>query len=457
MLARILTPDEYGLMGIITIFIGLAGSFVDSGFSNALVRKQDATDEDYNTVFIVNLAVSVFFSLLLVFGAPLIAKFFDRPPLVALTRAMSLMVVINALSIVQGTQLSKRLDFKTQTRISITSSSVSGIVGIAMALCGCGVWSLVGQQLSRALLNSALLWGFNRWIPNFSFSKKSFTEMFSFGWKLLVSGLLCSVWGQIYQIVIGKCYSPASLGHYTRAKQFANLCSSNLTGVVQRVSYPSLSTIQDDAERLKNAYRTTIKTTMLVTFCCMFGLAAVAKPMIRVLIGSKWMPCVPMLQIVCFSLVLYPLQAINLNMLQIKGRSDLFLKLEIIKKIIGIGPLLLGVFVDIYWMLWGSVVTSIISYFLNSGYSGKLVGYSTFDQMKDIAPSLGISLFMGLVVFAMNLLPVSPFILLPLQVLSGVAMVIGICEALQLKEYREAKAIFLSVVGKSKDWVKAKI
>lgn len=312
-LARLLTPEEYGLIGIITIFIMVFNSIVDSGFSNALIRKKDASDKDYNTVFITNLLLSVLLFVVLYNCAPAISRFFDQPQLIPLTRVMGSVVIINAFAIIQRTILVKQIDFKTQTKVSLISSISSGVVGIGMAIGGMGVWSLVGQQISRQLLNTLFLWVYNKWWPKLQFSLDSFRELFNFGWKLLVSGLIDTVWKQVYQFVIGKFYTTETLGQYTRAQQFSSIFSSNLTTIVQRVSYPVLSSIQDEKERMKAAYKKVIKTTMLVTFVCMLGLAAVAKPMVLVLIGEKWLPCVTFLQILCFSMMLYPLHAIKVR------------------------------------------------------------------------------------------------------------------------------------------------
>lgn len=447
-LARLLTPDEYGLIGILTIFIAIFNAIVDSGFTNALIRKQDATDTDYSTVFYTNLVLSVFLAATLFLCANPIAAFFERPELVSLTRVMSSVVVINALAIVQRARTTKAIDFKTQTKITFVASIASGAIGIAMAYKGFGVWALVGQQISNQAISTILFWIYNRWMPKLIFSWASFKEMWAFGSKLLASGLIDTAWKEIYQVVIGKCYSPATLGLYTRAKQFADLCSSNLTSVVQRVSYPVLSSIQDDRVRLKSAYQRVIKTTMLPTFVLMLGVAAVAKPMVLVLIGEQWLPCVPFLQIMCSFKMLYPLHAINLNMLQVQGRSDLFLKLEIIKKIINIGPLLLGIFVDIYLMLAGSLVTSLIAYYLNAYYSGPFLNYSIKEQIKDILPSFGVAVAMAIPVFAMSFIPMSPFLLLPLQIIVGAAITIAICEATKLPEYIELKGIVMPIINK---------
>ena len=440
-LARLLSPEEYGLIGVITIFIAVFNSIVDSGLSNALIRKNDAKDIDYNTAFITNLVLSIVLFGILFISAPTISEFFNQPKLITLLRVMGSIVIINAFAIIQRTVLVKNVDFKTQTKVSLISSISSGVVGVGMALSGCGVWSLVGQQISRQFLNSVFLWICSKWVPKLQFSIQSFKELFSFGWKLLASSLIDTIWNEIYQVVIGKCYTPVALGQYTQAQQFATICSSNLTSVVRRVSYPVLSSIQDNKVRLKLAYRRVIKTTMLPAFVLMLGLAACAKSLIHVLIGEHWMECVPMLQIICTYRMLYPLHAINLNMLQVQGRSDLFLKLEIIKKIIAVGPLLLGIFVDIYLMLAGSLVTSLISYYLNAYYSGPFLNYSIKEQIKDILPGFGVAMVMAIPVFIMSFIPVSPFILLPLQIFVGAIITITICEITKLSEYIEIKGI----------------
>ncbi len=447
-LARLLSPEEYGLIAIITIFISVFNSIVDSGFSNALIRKQDATEADYNTVFYTNRAISAVLSTALFFGAPRIADFFSRPQLTPLTKAMSSVVIINAFAIVQNIRLTKNIDFKTKTKVSLIASLTSGVIGIAMAFGGFGVWSLVAQQISKQLLNSVFLWFFIRWMPKLLFSWKSFKEMFDFGWKLLVSGLINTIWTEIYQVIIGKFYQPQTLGQYTRAQQFSSIFSSNLTSIIQRVSYPVLSQLQDDKERLKSGYKRIIKITMLVSFVLMLGLAAIAKPMILVLIGDKWLPAVPFLQILCFNMMLYPLHSINLNMLQVQGRSDLFLKLEILKKIVGVIPLCLGIFVNIYYMLIGSVFVGFFSYYLNARYSGPFLNYSIKEQVKDIMPGFSIALLVALPVYAISYLPLNPFILLPMQLLVGLLIVLILCEKAGLEEYKEIKSIVLGLLKK---------
>ncbi len=449
-LARLLSPSEFGILGMIAIFIAVANSIVDSGFSNALIRKTNAQAIDYNTVFIFNMVLSIFLYAILFLGAPFISRFFDEPQLIPITRVLGFILIINAFGIIQKTLLVKKVDFKTQTKISLISSVSSGVVGIGMAFSGFGVWSLVGQQLSRQLFNSSFLWIFNNWRPAIEFSMQSFKELFGFGSKLLVSGLIDTIYKNVYYLIIGKFYSAAQLGQYTRAEQFNSIFASNLTNVVQRVSYPVLSSIQDEPQRLKEAYRKVIKTTMLVSFACMLGLAAVAKPLILLLIGEKWLESVYYLQIICFAGMLYPLHAINLNILQVKGRSDLFLKLEIIKKCITIIPIVLGIFYGIEFLLWGSVFTSFLAYFLNSYYSAELINYPTWSQIKDIFPLLAISVCIAAIMWSFTLLSLSNTITLLLQFISGFSLFIFSYELIKLPEYFEIKNIVLAGINKIK-------
>ena len=449
-LARLLTPHEYGLIGYIMILVAVFNSIVDSGFSNALIRKKDAGQTDYSTAFIFNLAVSVVLMAAMYLLAVPFSRFFREPQLVLLVRVMSVIIIINALALVQRTRLVKNVDFKTQTKASLISSLTSAGVGLGMAFGGLGVWSLAGQQISRQLVNTVCLWILNRWMPSREFSRSSFREMFGFGWKLLVSGLIDTVWREISQLVIGKCYSTETLGQYTRGKQFSDIFSSNMTSIVQRVSYPVLSSVQDERERMREGYRRIIRITMLASFVLLFGLAAVADSLVVVLIGPQWREAAHYLQILCFSACLYPLHAINLNMLQVQGRSDLFLKLEIVKKIIAIGPLLLGIFIGIDWMLWGWVVTGIISYWLNARYSGTLIGYPIRAQIKDVLPSFGVAAAMAACVWPLVLLNLRPIWMLLVQLCTGAAVTIGLCEALRLPEYAEIKDTALGFLRRNK-------
>lgn len=449
-LARLLSPEDYGLLGIIAIFTAVCTALINGGFSSALIRKKDASDDDYNTVFIVNLGMSLLLYAIIFFCAPFIARFFDRTELVSLTRVSSLGMIIGALALVQQTRLTKRIDFKTQTKITLIASISSGVIGIVMAATGFGVWALVAQSLSSQLLRTILLWFFNKWVPRLHFSGRSFKELFGFGWKMMVSGMLDTVWKELYQVVVGKFYSPATLGQYTRAKGFAQLFSSNLTAVVQRVTYPVLSDIQDDKPRMISAYRRIIKTTMFITAICMFFLGAISEPLLYCLIGPKWHEASTYLPLICISASLYPLHAINLNMLQVQGRSDLFLGLEIIKKIIGLVPLFVGAFVGIMPMLYVNLVTGVIGYFLNSYFPGKLLGYSSWMQIKDVAPSYGIAALVALSVWFFRYLPISNWFILPIQIVVGVTVFFTLCKTTKLAEYEEVKTMVMPFVNRIK-------
>lgn len=447
-LARLLSPEEYGLIGIVTVFTTVLLGVVDSGFSNALIRKQNVTDEDYNTLFLFNIIASVALFAMLFLIAPWIADFFDCPQLINLVRVMGLLLIVQALSIVQNTILTKRVDFKTKTKVSVTSAVISGIVGIGMAYAGFGVWSLVAQQISRQLVYSIGLWVYNKWLPKLKLNIESLKYMWGFGWKLLVSGLLNNIWNEIYQVIVGKFYSPATLGQYTRSRQYASLFSSNLTSIIQRVSFPVLAEIQDDTERMMSGYRQIIKITMFVTAGLMIPMGAVAEPLIYCLIGPQWHQAATYLPLICISLSFYPLHAINLNMLQVQGRSDVFLYLEIIKKVLAVGPICLGIFVSIYWMLLGTIVTGIIAFFLNSYYTGKRLGYSSWEQLKDVAPSYGIAFLVGLSVYFFKFLPISNWIILAIQIIVGFIVFVFVNEIFKLREYNEVKSIICAFVSK---------
>ncbi len=445
-LARLLTPDDYGLIGIVTIFTAICTTIINGGFSNALIRKKDATEDDYNTAFIVNICLSLLLYIIIFFCSPFIAEFFHREELVALTRVASLGMIIGGLALVQRTRLTKRIDFKTQTKITIIASILSGIIGIGMALVDFGVWALVAQSLSLQAFRTFFLWYYNKWIPRLRFSTNSFHELFGFGWKMMVSGILETVWKELYQVVVGKFYSPASLGQYTRAKQFSQLFSSNLTSVVQRVTFPVLSNIQDDKARMISGYRKIIKTTMFVTAISMFFLGAISEPLLYCLIGPKWHEAATFLPLICISGSLYPLHAINLNMLQVQGRSDLFLGLEIVKKIIGVAPLTVCIFYGILPMLSVNLITGIVCYFLNSYYPGKLLGYSSWMQIKDVAPSYGIAMLVVVCVFFLKYIPLSYWIVLPLQIILGSLVIYFACSVFRVQEFYELRQMVQPVL-----------
>lgn len=449
-LARLLTPNDYGLIGIITIFTAVCTTLINGGFGNALIRKKNVTDGDYNTAFVINLGISLLLYVALFIYAPYIAFFFERQELISLTRVSSIGIILGALSLVQQTRLTKRIDFKTQTKITLISSVASGAIGIVMAVLGCGVWALVAQGLSNQVTRTVLLWIYNHWMPSLQFSKSSFSDLFGFGWKIMASNVLDTIWKELYQVVVGKFYSPATLGQYSRAKGFSQLFSNNLTSVIQRVTYPVLSDIQDDKDRMVSAYRKIIKITMFITAVSMLWLAAISEPLLYCLIGPKWQEAATYLPLICIASSLYPLHAINLNMLQVQGRSDLYLVLEIVKKIILLVPLMIGAFVGIMPMLYVNVAVGVLTYFLNSYYSGKQLGYSSWMQIKDIAPSYGVAIAVALSVWFFKYLPISNWIILPLQLILGLIVFFFLCRIFKLEEYYESKKILMPIFTKIK-------
>lgn len=393
-MARLLTPKDYGLIGMLAIFLAVAQSLIDSGFSQALIRKQDRTDVDNSTVFYFNIVVSSALYLILFIAAPFVADFYNQPELTSVMRVVCLGVILNSLAVVQRALLTVRIDFKTQAKASLSAAVISGCIGIVLAYCGFGVWSLVVQQLLNLSVNTLLLWIFSKWRPIAVFSWKSFHELFAFGSKLLASGLLDTLYRNIYPIVIGKLFSASSLGHYTRAHQFSEFPSSNVTGIIQRVTYPILCGIQDETERLEAVYRKFLKLSAFIIFPLMIGMSAVARPFIDIVLGKQWGFCGQLLQIICFAMMWYPIHAINLNLLQVKGRSDLFLRLEIIKKILGITVLCITAPFGLVVMCYGQIFNSIVALVINTYYTGKLINVGFIRQMKDLLPTILLSLIM---------------------------------------------------------------
>jgi O-antigen/teichoic acid export membrane protein len=448
-LARILSPKEFGLIGIITVFIAISQSIVDCGFTNALVRKTDCRQTDYSTVFYCNLAISLVLTAALILSAGWIADMFKDPKLKSLIEVISICVVINALCVIQRTIFTKKVDFKKQMIISVLSSLISGVIGIALAYEGYGVWSLAIMMLVRSVLSTALFWAFSTWRPDLSFSWQSFRELFGFGSKLLVSGLIDTVYNNVYYIVIGKYFSTQELGYFTRAQQFQTVPSTNLTAVITRVSYPVMANLQSDEAAVLECYRKLLRVTMYITFTLMLGLASVSKSLILFTIGAKWTPSILYLELLCFVGMLYPLHAINLNMIQLKGRSDLFLELEIIKKFLAVPVIAIGLLYGIVPMIVAMIAESGISYFINSYTSGRLIGYSSFAQLRDILPSFLLALAMAGIVFAFGVLvPLPPAWMLLVQIALGGIVLIATSKVFKLYEYIYLEGLLIANVRK---------
>lgn len=418
-IARMLSPDDYGIIGMIMIFIEISNVFISGGFGSALIRKQDRTDIDLSTVFYYNIAVSTFFYLLLFFTAPVIATFYGNEILIPVIRVIGLNIIISAFGAIQSTILNIKIDFKTQTKISFISLIISGISGITLALKGYGVWTLVAQQLIQTFFSTILLWIFIKWQPKRVFSVNSFRELFGFGSKLMLSGLIDATYNNIYQVLIGKMFTTADLGFYTRAKLLAQQPSSNITGVIQRVTFPVLSEMQNNLPQLESSYRKLLKMSAFVIFPMMLLLSALSEPLIKILLTDKWLPAVPLLQILCIAYMFYPVHAINLNLLQVKGRSDLFLRLEIIKKSVTTVIMIITASFGVLVMCIGIVVSSLIALIINTYYTGKLINIGFFNQLRDILPIMSLSIVSGIIAFIPSLLFHESYFQLVIGGLSG--------------------------------------
>lgn len=440
-IARILTPQDYGIVGMLTIFMAICQAFVNSGFSQALVRKIDRSEEDNATAFYFNIVVGIASYVIMFLAAPWIASFYNQPILTSITRVVALNLILSSFCIVQQAQLTINIDFKTQANISIISTVLSGIVGLSFALLGYGVWALVVQGLISTIVQSVLVWIFVKWRPRERFSKESFHNLFGFGSKLLASGLLDTIYNNLYVLVIGKVFSASTLGLYSRATSLAQFPSSNITGIIQRVTFPVLATIQDEDERLRDNYRRLLRMSAFIIFPLMTLLAAVAQPLIQILLGEKWLGCVIYLQILCFSMMWYPIHAINLNLLQVKGRSDLFLKLEVIKKIMGVIILAVTIPIGVVAMCIGQVVASILSLVINIHYTGKLIHLGFIKQMNDLIPILLSSLFSMALAFVCNSFFQNSVLQLSLGCLFALMSYFGTAYIFKSPELREVSTI----------------
>lgn len=438
-MARLLTPHDYGIIGMLAIFLAIAQSLIDSGFSQALIRKTDRTETDNSTVFYFNLIVSGLLYLVLFLSAPLVAKFYHTPELCPVMRVVCLGIIFNSLAVVQRALLTVNIDFKTQAKASLSAAVMSGVIGITLAYHGAGVWALVVQQLVNLGVNTGLLWVLSSWRPKRVFSWQSFHELFAFGSKLLVSGLIYTIYQNLYTLVIGKLFAPSKLGHYTRAQQFSSFPSSNLTGVIQRVTYPVLCEIRNDEEHLKSVYRRFLKISAFIVFPLMVGLSAVSAPLVHVILGSKWDYCAQLLQILCFAMMWYPIHAINLNLLEVKGRSDLFLRLEIIKEILGVVILCATAPFGLLVMCYGQILNSILSLLINTCYTGKLIGLGFIKQMRDLLPTLILCLAMYILIAVINHFVTGNVARLLVDVIAGATFYLGISRILH---FSELKSVF---------------
>jgi O-antigen/teichoic acid export membrane protein len=402
LMARMLTPTDYGITALPGVFLAIAGIFASAGFGTAMVRKPELTEEDLSTSFYYSTIAGILIYILLFFTAPWIADFYTTPVLVPLIRVTALGFIFGPMATPQSIILQRRLDFKTQTKVGVTCKLAAGVIGIVMAYFGYGLWSLVAAGMGSSLLGLLMTWYVVRWVPKTGWSKESFKYLWGFGNKFIASQLLDTTYNNIAPVVIGKFYSPAQLGIFNRAFSYASMPSEHLTGVLGAVTFPVLSKMQDDEERLANSYRRILRVTAFIIFPLMMLLSALAHPFIILLVTAKWEACIILLQIICFNLMWYPIHSINLNLLLVKGRSDLFLKLEVIKKIIGVIILVATLPFGLIIYCIGGVVFSIICLIVNTHYSQKLINFGFWKQMNDLKYTILLSLVMYGVCFGLT-------------------------------------------------------
>lgn len=414
-LARLLMPSDYGLIAMTSFFFAISYALVDTGFSFALIQKKDRTELDYSTVYITNVVLSFILCVVLCLSSPFIADFYKEPELCPIVCANAFLLFLGSFIAVQGARLSIQLNFKLKSKIIVISTISTGIVSIILAYMGFGVWSLILPNFFSVIIRGILYWIYQHWFPGFQFSWASYKTFFSFGSKLMVSSLLNAVYNNVYSLVIGKFYSASNLGYYTKGQSYASLPTGVLSNVLYKVTFPVLSKIQDDNARLEIAYRRMIRVSAYIVFPIMILLFVLARPFVLVLITEKWADCIIYIQILCFAVMWNPIHSLNMNLLMVKGRSNLYLRLEIVKKIIGAVILCVTIPLGLVAMCYGQVVASLLFLVVNTYYTGKLINVGFFRQIRDLIPTILYSSIMGTVVWGTTMyIPVGV-----LQLISG--------------------------------------
>lgn len=438
-MARLLTPEDYGITALPMVFMAIAGTIQDSGFCNALIRKPDLTEEDLSTAFYYNIIVGVILYSLLFCLSPYVADFYDTPVLTSLLRVTALGFLWGPLNVVQIIILTKRLDFKTTARIALTTRVFSAIVGITLAYMGYGLWSLVINGILAGILGVILSWTAVRWIPKARWSNNSFRYLWGFGNKLMISALIDKIYSNITPIVVGKYYSTKDLGEYNRAYGYANLPSSQFSTVLHTITFPVLSQIQNDDYKLAFNFRRIIRVASFVIFPIMFIMSALSRPLIIVLVTSKWESCIPLLSLMCFWLMWNPVVGLNANILQIKGRSDLYLRIEIVKKAVGFVIMCITLPFGLIPFICGSIVYILISFGINSYYTGKVTNVSVVLQLKDIFPSFAFSFFVFLFVKSIILFVGNYYLQIIIGGISGITIYLLLAYLFDLSELHDIK------------------
>lgn len=434
-LARLLTPEVYGCVGLITALIAVGNVFVQAGLGNALIQKKDADQMDFSSVFYISVGLGVILSFIVQFMAPFIADFYNQPILVNPIRVLSLMLILAGINSVQQAYVSRKMIFKKFFFATIIGTIISAVVGILLAYMGYGVWALVAQQLTNQLIDTIVLWFTVKWRPSIRFSFSRVKVLFSFGWKLLVSSLIDTIYNNIYTFVIGKTYSADEVGYYNRGKNIPNLVITNINTSIQSVLFPAISKEQSNRARVKVLVRRSIMTSTFLIFPCMAGLAAVAEPLTMILLTEKWLPCVPFMQFCCFVYAFWPIHTANLQAISALGRSDIYLRLEIQKKIIGVLMIVVTIPMGIYPMMVGRCISTVVSSFLNARPNKELFGYSIKEQISDIIPAFILSIIMALIVWLFNFLDWNAWITLLCQVITGIVIYVGGAKICRLESF----------------------
>ena len=436
-LARLLSPSDYGITALPAVFIAIAGVFTSAGFSDALVRKPELKEEDLSTTFLYSLGVGALCYVILFFASPWIAEFYNTPVLKPLMRITALTFLITPIGVPQSVLLKRKLNFKTPAKISVVVKILSGIVGISLAYYGYGVWALVLSGLFATVAGLVITMSVVRWLPKTGWSKESFSYLWGFGNKMMASALLDTIYHNITPIIVGKYFSTADLGVYNRARQYAAMPSQQVHSVVREVSFPVLSKLQDDTEKLISHYRKMIKVSAFVVFPIMMLMSALARPLVLTLITAKWEECVILLQLLCFSMMWYPVNALNLNILTVCGRTDVFLRLEIIKKIWGLFILCSSLPFGLIAFCSAGIVSSIVSVYINTWYTGKSYGFGFKEQIRDLMPTIILGLVMFASVLGLTYLIHNLVLQLVVGALAGAIIYIGGAYLFKFQEIKE--------------------
>ena len=434
-LARLLDPSVYGEIALVCVFTSILGVFVDSGFGSALIQKKNADDLDFSSVFWFNIFACLLLYAILFFLAPFIADFYKSPHLTSVIRVLSLTIVVSGVRNVQQAYVSKKMIFKKFFFVTMAGTLGAAAVGVFMAYCGYGVWALVGQQLTNIVLGTIVLWWTVQWRPKFIFSIYRLKSLYSFGWKLLASGLIDTAYRQLRQLIIGKIYTAKDLAFYNRGNTFPDIIVANINASIDSVLMPAMSSEQDDRERVRAMTRRAISISTYVMMPMMAGLAVCAEPVVRLILTEKWLPCVPYMRIFCFTCAFWPVHTANLNAIKALGRSDLFLKLEIIKKIMGIAAVLLTMNISVMAMAYSLLVTSVLSQIINSWPNKKMLNYSYLLQLKDMLPQIFLSSVMGVLVYCLNFVGLNDWITLVLQALLGILIYVSLSKVFKIESF----------------------